>query len=110
MQKEKGDAEYTKLSYATAAEAYSKAIRLTEMLKPPLPEEQQAAARDLKIACLVQIRRPSICITGRRKSTPPSDANPTDPETIYLIHFGGRVGDELKPPWKRLNQYRVAAS
>ena len=54
-QKEKGDAEYEKLSYAKAAEAYDKAIRLTEMLKAPLPEEQQAATRALKLTCLVHI-------------------------------------------------------
>ena len=52
-QKEKGNAEYKMRSYATAAEAYSKAIRLTEMLKPPLSEEQQAATRALKRTCLV---------------------------------------------------------
>jgi len=64
MEKEKGHAEYKKLSYATAAEAYSKAIRLTKMLKPPLPEEQQTATRALKLACLVHIRRPSCCAVG----------------------------------------------
>ena len=53
MEKEKGHAEYKKLSYVTAAEAYSKAIRLTKMLEPPLPEEQQTATRALKLACLV---------------------------------------------------------
>jgi len=57
MQKEKGDAEYKQLSYATAAEAYSKAIRLTDMLKAPLPEEQQALAQALKLSCLVQTLR-----------------------------------------------------
>ncbi|KAJ1473086.1 ankyrin repeat-containing domain protein, partial [Baffinella frigidus] len=57
MQKEKGTAEYQKLSYATAAEAYSKAIRLTEMLKPPLPEEQQAATRALKLKCLTELAK-----------------------------------------------------
>ena len=70
MEKEKGHAEYKKLSYATAAEAYSKAIRLTKMLTPPLPKEQQTATRALKLACLVQ-RRPSCCARVRRKSTPP---------------------------------------
>ena len=53
MQEEKGTAAYKELSYATAAEAYCKAIRLTAMLKPPLSEEQQAATRALKLACLV---------------------------------------------------------
>ncbi|KAJ1487007.1 ankyrin repeat-containing domain protein [Baffinella frigidus] len=83
-QKEKGNAEYQKLSYAMAAEAYSKAIRLTEMLKPPLSEEQQAAARALKLQCLVQIR-PSICTRGRRKSTPLC-VHPPDPKTMYRNH------------------------
>ena len=69
MQKEKGNAEYKKLSYATAAEAYSKAIRLTEIPKPPLPEEQLTATRALKLQCLVQIRRPSIFARRHRKST-----------------------------------------
>jgi hypothetical protein len=57
MQEEKGNVEYKNLSYATAAEAYSKAIRLTEMLKLPLPEKQQALARALKLTCLVQTLR-----------------------------------------------------
>ena len=57
MQKQKGNTEYKKLSYAAAAEAYSKAIRLTEMLKLPLTEEQQALTRALKLTCLVRTLR-----------------------------------------------------
>ena len=57
MQEKKGDAEYKQLSYGTAAEAYSKAIRLTDMHKLPLPEEQQALARALKLTCLVHTLR-----------------------------------------------------
>jgi len=54
-QKEKGNAEFKKLSYDTAADEYSEAIRLTQMLKPPFSEEQQAATRALKLTCLVHI-------------------------------------------------------
>jgi len=60
MQKEKGNVEYkkhTQISFAAAAEAYSKATRLTDMLKAPLPEAQQALKRALKLTCLVQTLR-----------------------------------------------------
>ncbi|KAJ1485970.1 ankyrin repeat-containing domain protein, partial [Baffinella frigidus] len=52
-QKERGNAEYKKLSYDTAAEHYSKALRLTELVKPPLPDEQDKATRALKLQCLM---------------------------------------------------------
>ena len=70
MQKEKGDAEYKKLSYATAAAAYSKAIRLTDMLKAPLPEEQQALARAIKLTCLVQTLGVALAIWAHRCGAP----------------------------------------
>jgi len=68
-QKEKGDAEYEKLSYASAAEAYSKAIRLTEILKAPLPE-QQAATRALKLTCLVHTLHLAQAIRTLRRGAP----------------------------------------
>ena len=71
MQKEKGNAECKKLSYAAATEAYLKAIRLTEMLKPPLPEEQQAATRALKLTCLVHTLRLTYRGTSLIRSNPP---------------------------------------
>ena len=37
-------------------QAYSKAIRLAEMIKPPVPEEQHKAARALTLTCLVRFR------------------------------------------------------
>jgi len=51
LQKEKGNAEFKKQAYAQAADLYLKAIKLTEMLRAPLQESQEAS-RELKLACL----------------------------------------------------------
>jgi hypothetical protein len=51
--KETGNAEFKKPSYAPAEAAYSKAIRLVGMLKPPISEEQDTLALALVLSCHV---------------------------------------------------------
>ena len=64
LRKEEGNALYKTFSYATAAEAFSKAIFYTDMLKAPIPEE----ARALKITCLVHtlLVEPPVDVAAHR--------------------------------------------